>query len=254
MSNTVFVTGAGGNVGSATVRALRKEFSSVNVIAGVHDLKKAEKSLDPDVKRVAFGTDRPETLSNLQGALSVIIIAGNHSKRKEQMLDTIQAAKQFGVKHLVLLSITLAEASIPFGKDFRVAEQALKQSGLSYTVVRSDFYMVQNNMGSPLCVCLSLSPSHQVARRRTSTSMQTASRTKIPCMGAPAPTPNTRTSGPRMSARRWLLLPRMPTVSTDARSASQAQSRSRSVPWPTCTPRYHRNHAHSLYLTAIGRS
>jgi len=103
---TVAVTGATGQVGSATVRCLAQQFPDIRVRAGVRNKQKATmlQNLGPSVEVVQFDTAIPETLTKaFTGANVACIIPPNGPNRIDHTIAMMTAAKKCEVKHVVMV-------------------------------------------------------------------------------------------------------------------------------------------------------
>ncbi|TKD11989.1 MAG: SDR family NAD(P)-dependent oxidoreductase, partial [Mesorhizobium sp.] len=82
-----------------------------------------------------------------RGADSVLIISTGeidllHGKRLKQHENAVAAAKQAGVSHLLYTSMPNPEPGSPvlFAGDHYGTEQAIKASGIPYTIFRNGWY------------------------------------------------------------------------------------------------------------------
>lgn len=96
---------------------------------------------DPDALPVAFGN-----------ADRVLIISTDAldqpGHRLKQHKNAVQAARQAGARHLLYTSMPQPDDSlIPFAPDHRDTEQAIRDSGLSWTLLRNSWYL-ENLLGS----------------------------------------------------------------------------------------------------------
>ena len=133
----VFVIGASGNVGAATVKALAAKYvSRVEIRAGVRNPDKAEalKSLSGvSVVRAEMGTAELET--TLKGVDSLFIVTPGVENRAELASATAVSAKKAGVKHLVVISGDHSEKAQArlFTQHFAEIEANVKAMGVPYT-------------------------------------------------------------------------------------------------------------------------
>ena len=113
------VTGATGQLGRLVVEKLKQKVSAENLVA------------------------------SLKGIDKLLLISGNEvGQRLPQHLAVIDAAKQAGVKQLFYTSILHADSS-PLGlaTEHLATEVAIKESGLTYTILRNGWY-TENYTGS----------------------------------------------------------------------------------------------------------
>jgi len=137
----IVVTGATGNVGRPLVQALAAAGERVTAVSrGVSD----EKTAPDGVRyRQADLTD-PESLRHLlDGADALFLHDGGASAHRLSPPDILDIAKAGGVGRVVLLS-SIAVATRPqsasHGGMMRAIEDAARQSGLSWTILRPGFF------------------------------------------------------------------------------------------------------------------
>jgi uncharacterized protein YbjT (DUF2867 family) len=144
MANTgkVLVTGATGNTGSGLVPALRS--AGVDVRAFVRNASKAQPLKDVGAEIVVGDLDRPETIEPaVEGVDKIYLLTWNGPTQAQQAENVIKAAKQAGKPHIIRHSMWGPESRII--KQGRQVEEALKSSGLPWTLLKPTFFM-QNTM------------------------------------------------------------------------------------------------------------
>jgi uncharacterized protein YbjT (DUF2867 family) len=137
----IVVTGATGNIGKALVEQLTSTGAKVRVVA--RDPAKASKSGGEVVKG---DLSDPKSLeAAFKGADELFLLAAAGPDMAKQEKNAIEAAKKAGVKHVVLLSTAGADASSPvkLAQWHAASEQALKDSGLKWTILQPN-YFIQN--------------------------------------------------------------------------------------------------------------
>lgn len=144
----ILVTGATGSNGAELIKRLAA--ARVPVRAMVRNPAKATELRLPGVEIVEGDFEKPASLpAALKGIDRAFLLAPpvQDSDRLERAF--IDAAKAAGVRHIVNLSAVGARPDAPhsFGRWHGKAEQYLKQSGLTYTILRPNFFM-QNLLGS----------------------------------------------------------------------------------------------------------
>ena len=143
MSNKILVTGATGNIGSGLVPALRG--SGVEVRALVRDEAKAQPLKEAGAEVVVGNLDDPETIKPIfEGVDKIFLLTSNGPAAAKQGRSVIEAAKQAGSPHIVRLSAWGTEKSRII-KSHQEINEALRSSGLSWTIVQPTFFM-QNIM------------------------------------------------------------------------------------------------------------
>lgn len=142
MSKVILVTGATGTVGSHVLaelagRAARKD---LNLRAAVRDLSKF--ALVPGADPVLFDYAKPETFPGaLNGVDSVFMVAPFTPDGVEQAKAFIKAAKTAGVKQIVKLSVIRSVSEITVGRWHAAIDQALKDSGIAWTILLPGGFM-----------------------------------------------------------------------------------------------------------------
>ena len=142
---TLFVTGASGQLGRRVVELLLEKGAG-KIVAGT---RKPEKLADlaargVTVRQVDFENGK-ELEAALAGADRVLIISTDAidrpGRRLAQHKAAVAAAVAAGVKHAVYTSMPNPETSpVVFAPDHLGTEQALKASGLTYTILRNCWY------------------------------------------------------------------------------------------------------------------
>ncbi|XP_065892547.1 NAD(P)H azoreductase-like [Dysidea avara] len=146
----VFVIGASGNIGFSTTQALSTKYADkLEIRAGVRDPDKADKlKALPGVTVVkATQGDKEQLVKTFAGVSALYIVAPGTENRAELAIKTAEAAKEAGVKHLLVLSVPTYEVtSTVFGKQFTEIETAVSKLGVPYTFIRLPLF-VENYFG-----------------------------------------------------------------------------------------------------------
>jgi uncharacterized protein YbjT (DUF2867 family) len=138
----VLVTGATGNTGSGLVPALRS--AGVEVRAFVRNESKAQLLKDAGAEIVVGDLDRPETIEPaVEGVDKIYLLTWNGPTQAQQAENVLKAAQRAGNPHIVRHSMWGPESRII--KQGNQVEEAIKSSGLSWTLLKPTFYM-QNTM------------------------------------------------------------------------------------------------------------
>jgi uncharacterized protein YbjT (DUF2867 family) len=134
------ITGSTGAVGGRVARALaddmRNDFRLV-----VRDPSRAP-DLDTDI-RVCDYADHAAAVSALRGADTLLMVSAAEAvDRRDQHRSFIRAAADAGVGHIVYTSFAGAapDATFTLGRDHWDAEEAIRESGMTYTLLRDNFY------------------------------------------------------------------------------------------------------------------
>ncbi|KWX01093.1 quinone oxidoreductase [Carbonactinospora thermoautotrophica] len=141
----IVVTGATGQLGRLVVESLLEKVPAEQIVAAGRNVKKvadlAERGVQ--VRRIDF--DQPETLTAaFAGADKLLLVSslGPDELRIVQHRAAVQAAKDAGVGLLVYTSITDADTSpLTLARNVhKPTEQAIKESGLRYVLLRNAMY------------------------------------------------------------------------------------------------------------------
>jgi len=141
----LFIQGASGNVGSATVKALATKYKDRAIIkAAVPDTsaQKAQELKELGIEIVEFSTDKPDTFASIRGATKVLIIPPNARNRQQIAARVADLAVEYGAQHLVLLSALGAKKeNTSIAKEFRSIERHILTFSVKYTFVRAAMFM-----------------------------------------------------------------------------------------------------------------
>lgn len=144
---TIAITGATGQLGHIVIEKLKQKVPAASIIALV---RSPEKAADFGVTVRAADYAAPETLLlGLSGVETLLLISSNElGQRATQHSNVIDAAKKAGVKHIVYTSLLHADTSLlSLAGEHLETEAALKNSGLTYTILRNGWY-TENYTGS----------------------------------------------------------------------------------------------------------
>ncbi len=138
------VIGGTGNTGRAVVAALQAKGAEFRCL--VRDTAKAAATLGSDVELVEADTADPDSIeAGLAGCDKLFLLTGHSPVMGEQQINTIEAAKRAGVKHVVKLSggdaVATPDCPSKIGQAHYHVEEALKASGLDWTILRPGLFM-----------------------------------------------------------------------------------------------------------------
>ncbi|MDX6351632.1 MAG: hypothetical protein QOF84_6422 [Streptomyces sp.] len=140
---SIVVTGATGQLGRLVIDELLAKVPADQVAAVVRDQAKATDIADRGVElRVADYSD-PETLAGaFQAGDVVLLISGSEvGRRVAQHTAVINAAKDAGVARLAYTGVLGGPAAdFALAAEHKVTEQAILDSGLTYTFLRNGWY------------------------------------------------------------------------------------------------------------------
>lgn len=136
----IAVTGATGQLGRLVVERLKTKTAAENVVALVRTPSKAT-DLGVEVRAFDY-TQAASQVDNLKGIDTLLLISSNEiGQRTAQHRNAIQAAVQAGVSRIVYTSLLHADTStLSLAGEHLETEKALKESGISYTILRNGWY------------------------------------------------------------------------------------------------------------------
>lgn len=145
----ILVTGATGQLGRLIVSHLidSQGVEPANIVAGTRDTSKAADlaARGIDIRRVDFN-DATTMATAFAGIDCLLIIStdelGVPGKRLAQHKTAVEAAAKAGVGRIFYTSLPEAEASpVAFAPDHFGTEEAIRASGLPFTILRNSWYM-----------------------------------------------------------------------------------------------------------------
>ncbi|MGV1789010.1 SDR family oxidoreductase [Rhizobium sp. A37_96] len=157
MSSTLLVTGAAGQLGQRVIHHLLETYKVApgRIIAAT---RSPEKLADLAAKGVVIRKadfDDAATLSAAFAGVDRLLIISTDALavpglRLKQHTAAIEAAKKAGVKHILYTSMPAPETSlVTFAPDHLGTENAIKASGIGYTILRDAWYFDNYLMGLP---------------------------------------------------------------------------------------------------------
>jgi len=143
----VLVTGATGSTSSALIPVLRS--AGVDVRAFVRDESKAQPLKDAGAEIVAGDLDKPETIEPaVEGVSKIYLLTWNGPTQAQQAENVLEAARRAGNPHIVRHSMWGSENSRIIKQGYHV-EDAVKSSGLPWTLLKPTFFMQNILMAAP---------------------------------------------------------------------------------------------------------
>jgi NAD(P)H dehydrogenase (quinone) len=158
MTEILLVTGASGHLGRAVIKHLlgEQKIAPANIIATTRNPENlADLAALGITVRAADFDDQASLAKAFAGADRLLIIStselATQGKRREQQLAAVAAASKAGVGHLLYTSMPDPEPGSPvvFAPDHYDTEQAIKASGIPYTIFRNGWYDENLFMGLP---------------------------------------------------------------------------------------------------------
>ncbi len=134
------ITGSTGAIGGRVARALAQDLRN-DLRLVVRDASRAP-DYDTDV-RVCDYADEAAAVEALRGADTLLMVSAAEAQdRRDQHRTFIGAAAEAGVGHIVYTSFAgaAADATFTLGRDHWDAEQAIRDSGMTFTFLRDNFY------------------------------------------------------------------------------------------------------------------
>jgi NAD(P)H dehydrogenase (quinone) len=157
----LLVTGTSGHLGRRVVELLLSspQTKGRKLIAVTRSPDKLADFAARGVEVRAADFDHPGTLqAAFAGVERALIISTDAldrpGRRREQHLAAVNAARAAGVKHVVYTSLTNPdpESPVTLAPDHWGTEAAIRESGMSYTVLRNNLYTDHLLMGLPHAV------------------------------------------------------------------------------------------------------
>ena len=150
MTETLLVTGASGQLGHGVIRYLldTHKIPPARIIATTRNPESlADLAASGVVVRAADFNDAASLETAFKGADKVLIISTGDldlksGRRLKQHENAVAAAKNAGISHLLYTSMPNPEPVSPvlFADDHYSTEQAIKGSGIPYTIFRNGWY------------------------------------------------------------------------------------------------------------------
>ena len=137
----IAITGSTGAVGGRVARALAQDLRN-DLRLVVRDPSRAP-DYDTDVRACDYA-DHDAALAALTGVdLLFMVSAAEAQDRRDQHRTFIRAAADAGVGHIVYTSFAGAapDATFTLGRDHYDAEQAIRETGMTHTFLRDNFYL-----------------------------------------------------------------------------------------------------------------
>lgn len=141
----ILVTGATGHLGKMVVQHLLQHIPQHEFAVLARSAEKAKPYLDQDIRVIYGDFDQPETLNiAFQNVDKLLLISMMEQNRLQQHKNVIDAAKHAGVKHMVYTGLAIQDIEHSAVKALMLShfetEEYIKQSGLTYTLLRNTMY------------------------------------------------------------------------------------------------------------------
>ena len=134
------ITGSTGAVGGRVARALADDFRT-DLRLVVRDASRAP-DYDTDVRVCAYADHAAAVAALTRVDTLFMVSAAEAVDRRDQHRTFIRAAADAGVGHIVYTSFAgaAADATFTLGRDHWDAEQAIRETGMTFTFLRDNFY------------------------------------------------------------------------------------------------------------------
>ena len=141
----VFVLGASGSIGSATIQALSSKYSNkVEIRAGVRNPDKADKLKGlrgVQLVQADMG-DKEKLTSTLKGVHALFVVTPGADKRVQLTINAVEAGKAAGVTFvLVITGQTAGLTDTILGRQLYEIESTVPKLGIPYSFLRLPFFM-----------------------------------------------------------------------------------------------------------------
>jgi NAD(P)H dehydrogenase (quinone) len=157
MSETILVTGAAGQLGQRVIHHLLETYKvpAANIVAATRDpARLASLAAKGVATRKADFDDAASLEAAFKGVDRLLIISTDAlavpGQRLRQHKAAVEAAAKAGVKHIAYTSMPSPDKSVvTFALDHLGTENAIKASGIPYTIIRNAWYHDNYLMGMP---------------------------------------------------------------------------------------------------------
>ncbi|QCI97501.1 SDR family oxidoreductase [Agrobacterium larrymoorei] len=145
----ILVTGASGHLGQAVIRHLLESYSvpAANIVAASRDTAKLSDLAAKGVETRAADFDDSASLEKAFTGIDTLLIISTDAlavpgQRLKQHQAAVASAQKAGIKHIAYTSMPNPDKSlVTFAPDHLGTEEAVKASGLPYTILRNAWYL-----------------------------------------------------------------------------------------------------------------
>ncbi|MCX8999751.1 SDR family oxidoreductase [Rhizobiaceae bacterium BDR2-2] len=157
MMGRILVTGAGGKLGGLVVKHLleTEKVAASDIVAASRTPEKLTDFAAQGVETRKVDFNDPESLKTAFAGIDKLLIVSTDAldgegTRLRQHKTAIAAAGAAGVSRIFYTSLpNPAESAVSFAPDHLGTEEAIKASGLAYTIFRNDWYQENTLMALP---------------------------------------------------------------------------------------------------------
>lgn len=144
----ILVTGATGHFGNATINFLLKKGVAAEAVSALvrDEVKAAELKSKGVALKIADYDDYEALLTAFSDIETLLFVSGSDlASRVSQHENVVKAAKEVGIKHVIYTSFqrkneTKTSPIAVLGEAHIKTEKWLKESGLTYTILRNNLY------------------------------------------------------------------------------------------------------------------
>lgn len=139
----ILITGANGELGTATIDHLMESNPKQNVAGLVRSAEKGREIAGKGVElRIGDYLDKPTLDRAMEGVDTLLLISSSSfEQRVKQHENVVKAAKKADVNHIVYTSMLQAHKELsPLTADHHATEKIIKESGIPHTINRHTFY------------------------------------------------------------------------------------------------------------------
>lgn len=156
MSNTIFVTGAAGQLGKLVIQQLlARGVAPARIVAGSRDPQKLADLTAQGVAVRRADFEDPAGLAEAFAGVGTVLIVSTDAldgagTRLKQHRNAVAAAAAAGVGRIAYTSLPNPESSlITFAPDHAGTERAIRETGLPYLIFRNNWYQQNLLMSLP---------------------------------------------------------------------------------------------------------
>jgi uncharacterized protein YbjT (DUF2867 family) len=137
----ILITAAGGKVGQHVVTQLADK--KISARAGVHSQAKASALRKTGIEVAVLDFESPESIAAaFKGIDTLFLVMPGSPDQGRHEENLLAAAKRVGVKRIVKLSGKISDRhTVGFSQWNRDAERRIRESGISYTILRGSYFM-----------------------------------------------------------------------------------------------------------------
>lgn len=144
-SDKIIISGASGGLAGETISALLDRgvpFTRLILVTRTPEKVSSYAERGAEVRAGDFNKPQSLPAAFAGGRQLLLISTSGDGDRVEQHTNAIEAARKAGVRHIVYTSFVNATEDNPaaVAQDHRRTEQALKSSGVAYTILRNQLY------------------------------------------------------------------------------------------------------------------